>query len=249
VRPQGKLRSLGTLVLYPAFRALILMAFLSPPETCAQECPGDCDGDATVTVDELVIGVTIALGNQPSEACDPFDADGNGVVTVEEVVRAVANTLFGCEEHIDPTVTPTSGPSETPTSPERSATETSPSTPSPTSVPPECVEATVSPTYFYFPASGTAHVTVQATDDCCWQVQLVSRQPRPPCSSDAAGTLQEIRCGSSEVEISVYCQIGHLQDGGCWRIADRDVFVGCEHVTPVILPTRTPTPASAERAR
>ena len=224
------------------FRALILVVFFSPPETCAQDCSGDCDGDATVTVDELVIGVTIALGNRSSVACEHFDADGNGLVTVEEVVRAVHNALFGCEEYIDRTLTPTSEPSETPTSPEHSATEAPTPTASPTSPPPECVEATVSATYFYFPASGTAYVTVEAGDDCCWQVQFVTNQPHYPCPSDAPGELQEVRCGSSEVEISVYCAIGHLQDGVCWRIADRDVFVGCEHVTPRIPQTRTPTP-------
>jgi hypothetical protein len=179
------------------------------------------------------------LGTESVGRCLACDRDGDRRVFVDEIIQALHSMLFACGEDIDRT--PMSGPSQTPTYPERTVTQTPTRTPSPTS-PPECVDATVLPTYFYFPASGTARVTVEADDDCCWHVQFVARQPYPPCPSDASGTLQEIRCGSSDVEISVYCDIGHLQDGACWRIADRDVFVGCEHVTPAFPPTRTPTP-------
>ena len=55
--------------------------------------PGDCDGDGRVTIDELVIGVRIALGEAPSTTCEAFDTDGNDTVTISELVSAVAVAL------------------------------------------------------------------------------------------------------------------------------------------------------------
>ncbi|MBI4516696.1 MAG: thrombospondin type 3 repeat-containing protein, partial [Deltaproteobacteria bacterium] len=59
-------------------------------------CAGDCLGDGEVTVDELVVGVNIALGNQPLSTCERFDRTLDGEVTVEELVYAVNNALNGC---------------------------------------------------------------------------------------------------------------------------------------------------------
>jgi PKD repeat protein len=60
------------------------------------QCAGDCNGDGPVTVDELVKGVGIALGNRPLLTCPAFDADRNGRVTVDELVAAVNTALNGC---------------------------------------------------------------------------------------------------------------------------------------------------------
>ena len=59
-------------------------------------CAGDCNMDGTVTVDELIKGVNIALDTLPLSACASFDANGNGVVTVDEIVKAVNAALLGC---------------------------------------------------------------------------------------------------------------------------------------------------------
>jgi parallel beta-helix repeat protein len=68
-------------------------ATASPPPA---PCPGDCDGDGAVTIDELVRGVNIALGNQSLDACLVADRDGNGRVTVDELVAAVGAALREC---------------------------------------------------------------------------------------------------------------------------------------------------------
>ena len=60
------------------------------------EVPGDCDGDGTVSVAELITGVNIALGSAPITACPPFDTDGDGRVSVAELIRAVNVALSGC---------------------------------------------------------------------------------------------------------------------------------------------------------
>jgi hypothetical protein len=59
-------------------------------------CSGDCDGNGAVTVEELVIGVNIALGTVPVATCPPFDTDRSDTVTVDELVRAVNDALGVC---------------------------------------------------------------------------------------------------------------------------------------------------------
>jgi hypothetical protein len=51
--------------------------------------PGDCNGDGMVTINELIIGVNIALNNLPVTACPAFDTDASGSVTIDELIAAV----------------------------------------------------------------------------------------------------------------------------------------------------------------
>jgi hypothetical protein len=59
-------------------------------------CAGDCDGNGTVSIDELVRAVNIALEAQALDRCPAADADGSGRVTVEELLQAVNAALAGC---------------------------------------------------------------------------------------------------------------------------------------------------------
>jgi len=61
-----------------------------------QTCPGDCDGNRQVRVEELVKGIQIDLGDQSLQTCFPFDVDGNGTVTVDELAQGVNAALKGC---------------------------------------------------------------------------------------------------------------------------------------------------------
>jgi hypothetical protein len=58
-------------------------------------CPGDCNGDGTVGIDELVLGVEAATDGNVA-ACPAFDANNDGVATVDELVSAVNAALLGC---------------------------------------------------------------------------------------------------------------------------------------------------------
>jgi hypothetical protein len=60
------------------------------------DCTGDCNTNGEVTVDELIRGVNIALGNKPVDDCPAFDRSGDGQVTINELVAAVGNALTGC---------------------------------------------------------------------------------------------------------------------------------------------------------
>jgi hypothetical protein len=74
----------------------------------AAGCIGDCSTNGEVTVDELITGVNIALGNTALSQCPVFDGNGDERVTVDELITAVNNALSGC-----PAV-PTPTPSATP---------------------------------------------------------------------------------------------------------------------------------------
>jgi hypothetical protein len=55
-------------------------------------CVGDCDGNGTVDVSELVQGVGIALGTLPSGTCPAMSTE----VMIDELVHAVRNAIDGC---------------------------------------------------------------------------------------------------------------------------------------------------------
>lgn len=58
-------------------------------------CAGDCDRGGSVSVDEIVAAVTIALGaGQETECAALFTADR--IVDVTDVVRSITNALEGC---------------------------------------------------------------------------------------------------------------------------------------------------------
>lgn len=59
-------------------------------------CVGDCNGNGTVAINELIVGVNIALGRQRVSACRAFDSNQSQSVTINELVRAVGNALSGC---------------------------------------------------------------------------------------------------------------------------------------------------------
>jgi predicted outer membrane repeat protein len=66
------------------------------PTPTVVPCVGDCDEHGSVTVDEILTMVNIALGNTPVGDCLAGDANGDGEITVDEILTAVNNALSGC---------------------------------------------------------------------------------------------------------------------------------------------------------
>jgi hypothetical protein len=62
------------------------------------ECGGDCDGNLSVNVDELLTMVTIALGSAPASECARGDLNADGLVYVDEIVVALQHSLHGCPQ-------------------------------------------------------------------------------------------------------------------------------------------------------
>jgi hypothetical protein len=110
-------------------------------------CTGDCNGDGSVSIDELILGVRIALGLSPLASCTAFDANGDLMVSIGELVQATGASLDHCPAPPSPTAT--SVPTETPTV-EPSATASPTATPSMTptvNLPPILPTASVYRTY------------------------------------------------------------------------------------------------------
>ena len=59
-------------------------------------CAGDCNGNGSVAVNELIAAVNIALGSAAVETCPACDTNASGTVSVNELIAAVRRALNGC---------------------------------------------------------------------------------------------------------------------------------------------------------
>lgn len=66
----------------------------TPPDPFS--CVGDCDGDRKATVNEAVLAIRIALGEEDLAACEAIDGNEDANITVDELVSAIGNVLHGC---------------------------------------------------------------------------------------------------------------------------------------------------------
>ena len=118
-------------------------------------CPGDCNGDGGVLINELLIGVNVALGSQPISACPAMDANGSGSVLIDDLIRAVAAALEGCPPQSTPTAQLTATTTSTASIPDATSTETAPIADTPTPSPKDTASATVPPSATSAPESPT----------------------------------------------------------------------------------------------
>jgi hypothetical protein len=65
--------------------------------TVRVECVGDCGADGVVSVDELIMGIGIALDQIAPGQCPLADRDQDGTVTIDELLGAVNAALSGCQ--------------------------------------------------------------------------------------------------------------------------------------------------------
>jgi uncharacterized repeat protein (TIGR03806 family) len=73
-------------------------------------CVGDCNGDGVLQINELIVGVNLALGSGSLSACQTFDRNGDGQVSIDELLAAVNDAARGCVSAATPTPTPTVTP-------------------------------------------------------------------------------------------------------------------------------------------
>src|SRR5512143_2237004 len=81
----------------------------------AVRCAGDCDGNGSVTIDDIVTRVNIALGSLSPDHCPSFDCTGNGEVTVDCLITAVIAALNDCRPPATVSSTPAATATVTPT--------------------------------------------------------------------------------------------------------------------------------------
>lgn len=84
--------ALASVLLNSPVGDIVITSVLRPVPSCA----GDCNGDGETTVDEIIIGVNIALGLAPRTNCGIADSSGDGQVSVDEIIAAVNAALSGC---------------------------------------------------------------------------------------------------------------------------------------------------------
>lgn len=91
----------------PVSRALLLALpfLLFGAVALGQECPGDCNGNAEVTIDEIVKARRIA-GGAPVSECQAADLDSSGGVDDQEVAEIVESAVGECAPQ---PVTPSAG--------------------------------------------------------------------------------------------------------------------------------------------
>jgi len=73
-----------------------------PTPTPGASCSGDCNGSDAITIDEIIMVVSIALGNAPLAECPAADGTSDGGVAIDDVLAAVKAALQGCGGTIGP---------------------------------------------------------------------------------------------------------------------------------------------------
>jgi hypothetical protein len=130
-------------LIHLALAALSVLAVCLGTPVRASAAIGDCNGDGTVQIDELIRGVLIVLGDRPLTDCGSLDRNHDGTGSIDELIVAVGIALGIPPETDTPTVaiptdtpenarTATATPSATPTEPPTSTPTTTPSSPTPT---------------------------------------------------------------------------------------------------------------------
>lgn len=209
----------------PLAITVLLLSLSSVDPACG--CAGDCDGSGTVTIDELVGAVGMALVSRPTGDCPAIDGDANDTVTIDEVLAAISASLHGCR------ATPTSVPTPAPVSP----------------TPVRLARCDISPAQHIVHLAGCTgdaadrrgSLEVSASAECCWTTTVrgegVQVSPQRACGN--ATMLYELPPNRSAEFMSFDLVF----------IADADGFAagvgfevrGCG-ATRGPLPTRTPRP-------
>lgn len=81
---------------YPRGRPDPNVFFDRRPVPAIAFCAGDCNHSGTVTVEEIVALIDIALGNAPAANCTLGDVNNDGQITVNEILAAINAALNGC---------------------------------------------------------------------------------------------------------------------------------------------------------
>lgn len=102
--------------------AIVLLLVCSASGRASAQCAGDCDGDETVTIAEIVYAARITLASASAASCTAADLNHDHAIAVSELVVGVDMALHGCPIAVatptpHPTATQPLGPTESPDSP------------------------------------------------------------------------------------------------------------------------------------
>ncbi len=86
----------GSRRLFVLIAAVIAAGALGQPARAAEPCGGDCNGDGTVEIHEILLGVNIALDMADVAQCEAMDGNASAQVEMNELITAVNDGLRGC---------------------------------------------------------------------------------------------------------------------------------------------------------
>jgi hypothetical protein len=89
----------------------VVASCLFAASAASAQCVGDCNDDGMVAINELIIGVNIALDAAPLSQCPSFDPNGDDMVGINELITAVNNALGTCTPPTETELTFTLDPS------------------------------------------------------------------------------------------------------------------------------------------
>ena len=178
------------------------------PTSQAGICVGDCNDDGAVSIDELILGVNIALGSAAVSACPSLPCENNLGVFVNCLVIAVNNALFGCSG--PPTPTPAPQCSTVPCG--GSCAISAPCTPGPDTACPNFVVLGV--------------CELNPLNGCqCEPVQLVTPTPGPTPVLYHGHTCCE--CDNDACSDFAWLEVEHLCPVGCQTFRDAECEAPC----------------------
>lgn len=93
---------------------LLVVGLVRGGPGAALACAGDCNGDGSISVAELIEGVRIGLDDAALSECPAFDVTPDGTLRIDELVAAVAAALDGCPATPTPSPSPSATATDTP---------------------------------------------------------------------------------------------------------------------------------------
>lgn len=200
-----------------------------PPDTYIEDrCPGDCDEDERVTVDEIVRALSqLLLGTVVGGSCG-VDRNHDEVVTVDELIDTIRAGLLGCFPTPSVSATATRSALATPTVTTTPALEN------------ECASVTLEGADYetnFGEQGGTRCFAVEARD-CCWR-------SAPSSGFGALLTTPEVQCGNGAVCLSVAsCDCDGCKHNFEFLVGDQHLRGRCYNRTPTRTVSKTPTQTS-----
>lgn len=80
----------------PILAALLAALWLGQSIASALPCPADCDRDGTVTHDELLAAITLAVTDDSAAGCAAADRDADDRVAIDDIIATQHDMAHGC---------------------------------------------------------------------------------------------------------------------------------------------------------
>jgi len=87
----------------------LLVLLCGSAQAAPQVCVGDCNGDQAVAINEIILGVNIALNVVATTQCPELDVNTDGRVAINELIAAVNAALIGCGDAFLSIIDPADG--------------------------------------------------------------------------------------------------------------------------------------------